>query len=329
MIVLPPFLTAMNAGAVLHLCRALKSAGEPVVHVDASALRMVDPFGMCLLAATCQHLEALDIRLELHGLNQEVGGWLARMDFFQQCPAITGLPAVPQRRWNRADALMELCRIDDAAEVDRLARVLAQALVGRVPGIDPNEAPDEMTGLTMQDRFTDPLQYVLSETLENALTHGRRNGYGHARVWVASQYYPSKDVVRLGLVDNGCGFLASLRNHPQLPLPTHAAAIQTALIPRVSCNRDVGLMGDSINQGVGLTVTKEIVRAALGRMTLVSGDSLMRLHPRTSLPAEAVDYWQGVGVAIEMRRSALLNVRVRVIVAGLPGFSPVSGIRFE
>jgi hypothetical protein len=291
MIVLPPYLTAMNAGAVLHLCRALRSAEEPVVHADASALRWVDPFGMCLLAATCQQLEALETRLELHGLSNEVGGWLARMDFFRHCPVIVGIPLDQHRRWDRADALMELCRIEDAAVVDQRARALAQALVGHVPGMDSNEAPDEMTGLTTQNRFTDPLQYVLSETLENALTHGRRNGYGHGRVWVASQYYPSKDVVRLGLVDNGCGFLASLRNHPQLPVATHAAAIQTALIPRVSCNRDVGLMGDSINQGVGLTVTKEIVRAAMGRMTLVSGDSLVRLHPRTSQPAETVDYW--------------------------------------
>lgn len=329
MIVLPPYLTAMNAGTVLHLCRRLRGAEEPVVRVDASPLRMVDPFGMCLLAATCQQLEALDTRLEFQGLSNEVGGWLARMDFFRQCPAIVGIPLAQHRRWDRADALMELCRIDDAATVDRRARTLAQALVGHVPGMDPNEVPNEMTGLTMQDRFTDPLQYVLSETLENALTHGRRNGYGHARVWVASQYYPSKDVVRLGLVDNGCGFLASLRNHPQLPAATHAAAIQTALIPRVSCNRDVGLMGDSINQGVGLTVTKEIVRAALGRMTLASGDALVRLHLRTSQPAETTEYWQGVCVALELRRSALLNVRVREIVASLPGYSPVAGIRFE
>jgi hypothetical protein len=32
---------------------------------------------------------------------------------------------------------------------------------------------------------------------------------------------------------------------------------------------------------------------------------------------------------LELRRSALLNVRVGEIVVSLPGFSPVAGIRFE
>lgn len=95
---------------------------------------------------------------------------------------------------------------------------------------------------------------------------------------MAAQYY--KDVqtggrVQVAVVDNGCGFLATLLNHPALPEKTHDAAIRTALRPKVSCNRDMGPFGESVNEGVGLTTTVRISKATGGAVHIVSGDALL------------------------------------------------------
>ena len=55
----------------------------------------------------------------------------------------------------------------------------------------------------------------------------------------------------------------------------HGAAIQTALKPKVSCNRDMGPFGESVNEGVGLTTTVKISRATGGEVHIISGDALL------------------------------------------------------
>lgn len=182
-----------------------------------------------------------------------------------------------------------------------------------------------MTGYTSYDRFVEPLQYALNELLENALTHARR-GNKDACVWVASQYYPKSDVIRLGVVDNGCGFLESLKTHKQLQRKHHLDAILLALQPRISCNRDLGLRADSINQGVGLTTSCRIAERAGGSMILASGNAMHSTSNYSGVGTGA--YWQGVGIAIEVKRSKLAEVRVRELLPTLDDI-PAVKLRFE
>ena len=63
-------------------------------------------------------------------------------------------------------------------------------------------------------------------------------------------------------------------DHPELQEKTHAAAIRTALKPKVGCNRDIGPFGESVNEGVGLTTTVRIAKATGGDVHIVSGDTL-------------------------------------------------------
>jgi anti-sigma regulatory factor (Ser/Thr protein kinase) len=153
------------------------------------------------------------------------------------------------------------------------------------------------------------IQYVLSELLSNALTHAQRHGFrGTARVWTAAQYYPSRDKVRLAVVDTGCGLLATLRGHPRLEAETHFAAISAALQPRVSCNRNLGVRQDTVNQGVGLTTVRRIADHSSGDMLVLTGDAYQRQREGGLLRDNAA--WQGVATAVEMRREALCGLRI-------------------
>lgn len=320
MIIFPAYLSAPSALTTVSVCQGILDL-EGVVEIDAGQLRYVDPFGMAMLGACFNSVRNTGCAIVVHRLSANLSGYLQRMDVFHGVELVDCAQSSGVRR-NRSGDLVELTQISNRADVGDAAYRLAKAMIGHE---DANETPDEMTGYTHYERLVEPLQYALNELLENALTHARR-GNKYACVWVASQYYPKKDLIRLGVVDNGCGFLESLRSHSELPQNRHIQAILLALRPRISCNRDLGLRTDSVNQGVGLTTSCRIAEHAGGRMILASGNAM---HNTSGYSREKEDvYWQGVGIAMEVGRSKLADVRVRELLPSLGDIPPVS-LRFE
>lgn len=324
MIQLPMFLTARSCKETIAVCQAIQDEESDVV-IDAARLRFVDPFGLTLLGATFQELQGWGQRVVVHRVSADVGSYLQRMDLFRGVDLQGFTPA--GQRWDRRDSLVELTCIDDHTAASDAAGRLANALVGAVPGIDLNEEPDDMSGQTEATRLGSPIKYVLSELLENALTHARRAGYKGARVWIAGQYYQRSNLFRLAVTDNGCGFLRTLSDHADLRRQTHREAILTAMKPRVSCNRDLGIRTDTVNEGVGLTTVLRIARAADGRVLIVSGDAYH--NPATAGGSlTAGTFWQGVSVALELRRVKLETVRIGRLLPTLENMPRVP-IRFE
>lgn len=312
---------------LIRLSKQIIQLGEDRVAIDAQALTYVDPAGLCTLGCVLRNLETFDISIELANLDEEMAAYLERMDLFRNCRVINA-PEAGARR-DRTGSLVELRRVTNVAEIEDCARRLAQTMVGAVGDAHLDNRPDEMTGRSEVDRFEQPLQYVLGELLENALTHARGRGHNNANAWEAAQYYPKKHLVRLAVVDDGCGFLESLHGHSALAAETHFAAIEAALQPRVSRNRDVGLQGDTVNEGVGLTVTRQIALSAGGSMALFSGDSWLMDHKESQREARQVSSWQGVGVFLELHRDRLRDVSMGSIMKALPGYAPVKGLNFE
>lgn len=293
------------------------------ITLDCSQVRFVTPFGLCLMAATFDWLEQEGKQATHTGPSTNVGSYLARMDCLPE--ALAG-PFVGPRN-NRADALVEVQVISDRGEADMAAQKLAQAFVGRLPGTNPQAAPDEMTGLRPGEVEEEALAYIFTELIDNSLTHGRKHGFPNAKVWVAAQYYPSKDHIRLAVVDNGCGLLRSLRNHPRLADKTDIGAIKLALEPRVSGNRDVGLRDDSHNQGVGLSVSSELAIRAGGRVDIISGQGAVK-KLSNALHSWTVPGWHGTAIEITVLRKQLGGVRVSDLIRELPGFERVSMLKF-
>lgn len=306
---LPEFFVAKTPEAGLCCCAAIRDADGDVL-VDALAYKFFDPFGLACLGAAVRI--ALDDGRRVMGrnLSPDVGGYLLRMDVFSGVEWLDQPPSCGQRH-DRTDSLVELTRLDNHSEVDGTADKLARAVVGHIPGLDPDEPLDEMSGFNTYDRIVEPLQYAFSELLENALTHAHRQGYVYSAVWVACQYYPSKDLIRLAVVDDGCGIRRSLVSHPDMPEnPTDLEAIRLALRPRISCNRDLWLNTGSVNQGVGLTTTGRIAMAANGNMVVVSGDALFR-SDGSGRTLRNKARWDGVAVGLECCRTSLAEVRIR------------------
>lgn len=323
----PSSVHADNLSAALALCSGIIADSEDVIACDAVGLKFVDPVGLCLLAATCHRLAVSERKIKLENAPPAVAAYLSRMDLFKAC----GIEYSEKfTRHDRRSDLVEICIADKAADIDTLASKITNALVGVTPDFDPAEQPDEMTGFISYDYLRIPLNYIFSELLENALTHGKREGYKNARAWIAAQYYPANDRIRLAVVDDGCGFLASLRKHPALEHQDHASAIRLALLPRITCNPDLEIMsGQTANQGIGLTVIKEIVSSGQGTMRLVSGDFLLEQITDDKRREYRVPAWQGVILALEFKRESLKKTNLRSIIQKLRDKPGARGLRFE
>lgn len=320
MIIFPAYLSASLALATVSVCQEIIDS-DGIVEINAGQLRYVDPFGIAMLGACFDSARNKGCTIIVHQLSSTLSGYLQRMDVFHGVQLVDCAQSAGVRR-DRSSDLVELTQISNRADVGDAAYRLAKAMIGHE---SENETPDEMTGYTHYDRLIEPIQYVLNELLENALTHARR-GNKYACVWVASQYYPKRDLICLGVVDNGCGFLGSLQGHTKLQHRRHLEAILLALQPRISCNRDLGLLPDSVNQGVGLTTSCRIAEHASGRMILTSGNAM---HNTSGYSGESDGvYWQGVGIAMEVSRSKLADVRVRELLPSLADVQPVN-LRFE
>ncbi|MCF6281460.1 MAG: STAS domain-containing protein [Candidatus Polarisedimenticolaceae bacterium] len=309
---LSQYMTARSIYPVAALCADILQSTDKIIYLDASQVSFVDPTGLCLLAAICKQLTEEERRVELVNIDLNLEGYLARMDLFREC----GIEYKECfTRQNQAHSLVELRRIDERNEVNGVSNRIARSIVGSMPDYNPNSEPDEMTGFRHLEQTEQSLSYMFTELLENALTHGRRAGYINASVWVCSQYYRSSKLIRIGVVDNGCGLLASLRNNSETELNNHYDAVRNALIPGVTCNRELGLDGfDSVNQGLGLSVIDRIIQLTGGRALYASGDAAIE-KVRDNARHSDIPAWNGTIIGIEVPRDRVNELSLSTVIS--------------
>lgn len=318
MLAFPSFITAKNCDKLLPVLDNVISSDTDVIAVTARYTKFVDPFSLCLLAACCDKLQRQDRHLDILDLSPEMQSYWARMDLFKQCHQ-----AEPDlQRFDQSASLMEIQCLQGRQDVGQVADRISRAIAGQTPDYGEDAQPDEMTGFLPHELVEYNLRYMFNELLENALTHGRGHGYETSKVWVACQYYRGKDTIRIGIVDTGCGFRQSLQSHLQTPR-TDEDAIRLALQPYLSCNRDVGIMEDSVNEGIGLTVVQRMVKDIGGTMMLLSGQSMIEINQEELAKPLVNSHWQGVGIAIEVKRSELKERLVRDVIGELRDETPL------
>nr|WP_319564723.1 ATP-binding protein [uncultured Rhodoferax sp.] len=299
---LPKNVGVANVAALFAILNQVRTASGNI-ELNCGNVCFVDPLGITALAAAIQDALSQGRRVAMPWLAPSTTSYLERMNFFVDMD-IDAVDVPKNRiRTDQRGNLLEITHIVDSGKSEAVADQLAAAIVTMIIGRGQRpvnfHVPD-----TEYDQYYRPLRYALSELIENSLTHARREGAFNSSVWVAAQYYNDAQTggrVQVAVVDNGCGFLATLQNHPELPEKTHGAAIRTALKPKVSCNRDIGFFGESVNEGVGLTTTVQISKATGGSVHIVSGNALFIEGGGAAVKrSEQVRQWPGKwdGVAI-------------------------------
>lgn len=307
MLKLPRTLGTRNHQALFAIAGDIARSEDVTIELDASELEFIDPHGLTVLGALLSPLK--DRNIYMPWLKTEFAGYMDRMDFFKHCD-IRGIEVPDWRRHPHPESLVELTCVNDSTKTDEIANRLADAITGRLTTAAPDAEPDA-EGKNQYERFRYPLWYSLSELLENSVTHARQHGYLQSNVWVAAQYYERNKEVKMSVVDNGCGFLRSLINTPELKDKTHANAIRTALKERVSCNRDSPYIYGHGNQGVGLTTTMRIANGARGKLMIASGNAYLETENMRDSLLPDNGLWNGVAIAFTCRRHALPGINVR------------------
>ncbi|NML34031.1 ATP-binding protein [Paraburkholderia antibiotica] len=328
-LVLPKKISIRTLPSTLAFFASLFHERGEEIHIDCSEFVFTDPMGLCFLRYHLDLVTYLDCTVHLDGLSDVAAAYLERMNFFSDLADGVYCSNRPkqQSRANLDHLRVEMTKIGSELEIDSAAGRLAKAMVGASAA---SSAPDpEGMRPSPADRLHTVLQYVFSELINNAAFHGRARGRARSEIWVAAQYYNDTGNVRLAILDDGCGFLDSLRGHSALEEETDAAAIEAALRPRVSCNRDLARGLDSANQGIGLTASKELTLAAKGTVDIFSGGAWYRETPQAKTFRPMRFGWQGVGVALTMERALLQEIEIASIISNIAPLRERRSFNFE
>lgn len=155
----------------------------------------------------------------------------------------------------------------------------------------------------------EPICYIVSELVRNVIEHAD----SESGAFVAAQYYPKTNTIRIGISDVGVGITKTIRHsHHALD---DLQAIRLALTPGITgTTKREG--GTEQNAGAGLFFVKSIAAINGNFLGIYSGNAfykLLRQNPtkRDLLNADPLDdrhsaandypYWQGVAIGIDIK----------------------------
>ncbi len=116
----------------------------------------------------------------------------------------------------------------------------------------------------------DPIRYVFSEMVRNALEHSQ----SPVGAFVCAQYYRESKRIAIGIADAGRGIPSSMRRSHKFQ--DSRAALSLALQPGITGTTS-RIGGNEFNAGAGLFFTKSISVLSRNRFILYSSDSMFRL----------------------------------------------------
>lgn len=127
--------------------------------------------------------------------------------------------------------------------------------------------------LHLETQQADAIKYMVGELVRNVLEHSSAK----EGAFVAAQYYPKANMVRLGICDAGVGIWRTINQ--SWPAQTDIDAIKWALTPGITgTTKREG--GTETNAGAGLFFVKSMAMVARDYFVVYSGTGLYKLTKR-------------------------------------------------
>ena len=175
-------------------------------------------------------------------------------------------------------------------------------------------------GLRIHHAVQPALAHVLSELVDNVFSHAATDEFRDPSAWLAVQSYPTGDLLRVAVVDDGCGLLGSLRSLTENPPKSHFEAAIQAFQPFVSSKRTRQMYAERTHMGLGLAVCRAICQRLEGSIYAASGNAWVE-NPGlpTQVTKSADPFYQGTIVALEFHRRAVTTGMLQSILAHFSG----------
>lgn len=162
--------------------------------------------------------------------------------------------------------------------------------------------------LHLSPAHAEPIRYILSELVRNVLEHAE-SPHG---AFVAAQYYPNTNTIRIGITDVGIGISRTIRRfHHAID---DLQAVRLALTPGIT-GTTAREGGTEQNGGAGLFFVKSIAAANTGLFGIYSGTAFYKLlkqsiEERRLLHPDPMEdrhtggneypHWQGTSIGIDL-----------------------------
>jgi hypothetical protein len=243
---------------------------------------------LCALAVTLARVQRHGRQVRITGVRAWLKAHLERLDILRN--SFQRIDSEPSM--DASQGTLHAHRIANVREGNRAGNALAQTVASLIP-----PAYDDVISLSRRRAHPVelPLAYIFTELIDNSFGHGRARGYSHASVWIAAQYHPQGGLVRIAVADDGCGFLATLKDRKDLSVGSHAVdprgfpsfrilqarrrTIRRCSSPRFGpdnlqghCTADAGKR----NRNLGQRVAREprVPRRSRARLSLLAGIGL-------------------------------------------------------
>lgn len=173
MIELPRLMIGEGLPRLLELHAQLTDDGAKAIECNASQLMTADPVGICLLAAAFHRLTSRGQRPRIVALRPEVYGYLRSCDVLSRwLDEPKGAEQNPTRSLF-LDPQVLAQMVSTQTESNRVANALTKAISRFLPDEDAVGVHSEEAGVARYLRIEQPVSYLMTELLDNALNHAR------------------------------------------------------------------------------------------------------------------------------------------------------------
>ncbi|MCE3047390.1 hypothetical protein [Helicobacter kayseriensis] len=154
-------------------------------------------------------------------------------------------------------------KVNQRGEIESLTKQIVQTIVSQLSGKED-----------LAKDLKDCLNYVVSELLNNVADHS--GSYG----WTMAQYYPTKRIVEVAVIDMGCGFLRRLSSK-FLNIKSEIEAIDEAVKKGITASMPT-IYGSERNSGFGLFIILSLAKQiGNSELLVVSNDSAVSFYNHT------------------------------------------------
>ena len=283
----------------IDFCRNINNVSreEEKYTYNYERITFAEPFGMLIVGSTIRQLVEECSQSEHRDINFRDKDYLANVGFFYSVRQEFGKH--PNNLTGNSDFIpIKKVNIRDSY------RDALNEYGSNIVGYIDNNISEHIASVISRgnEQLKICLKFCITEVIRNVYDHSDSK-----ELWYAGQFWPSRDLVEIAIIDEGIGIKESLKRNKKISASTDNEAIEEALKPGVS-KRVINPKNTSVdsNQGFGLYMIRSICEQ-IGGLTILSGNSCFNLD--RGKESSYVSKFNGTAIRIRIKPSLIVNAR--------------------
>ena len=278
----------LDLTSTLNFCNIIDGLQEDEKYIyDYENMGTVEPFGMLLIGSKIRTFINEKKNCKHADCNFKNSGYAAHMGFFQSVYQDFGKKPgeakgsstyIPITQLKFED--MKKREIDIYNSIENTSETIAQILS------------------RSDKKLKNYLSYSTRELIRNVFEHSESKSF-----WYAGQYWPSKNIVEVAILDEGIGMKDSFKKNKRLQINSDDEAIKLSIQPGIS-RSGIGKIGREVydNSGFGLYMISNFCKYG-GDLAICSGNKCL-LITREGIKSYETSF-KGTAIRIRLNSNKL------------------------